>query len=352
MEQWSNFDLEGIFRTPVSKIDEIIKDPDKFVKVFKVAKRSGGKRKITNPMPELKYLLNGINYRILNAYNTHNASHGFSKGKSVITSAKTHLGAVATGSIDIKDFFDNVKRGHLDNSLHGNIRICKSCKNYSKMCDNKCNPSLYKNKENNYEHKCEEVLATVIPDYEKLTGYRSLFGIVKDVALYKGSTPQGFPTSPNLANIALRGMDKMFIDSFEGTGIKYTRYADDLSFSTETEDKRWLKKNTLGVATSILKAFKFRVNTKKTKYCGLGTRLQVCSVVINHKLSLAKWKVKNFRAELHTMFVKNPGDVTKEDLQRVTGWAVWLKSVNPSIGEKYLAQIKEFKNGRVHLPKL
>lgn len=348
MDKWSNFDLEDIFKKEVSEVDNVIANMDNYVKEFYVEKRNGGKRKITNPMPELKFLLNGINYRILTAYQTHSASHGFTKNRSVITSAKAHLGANATGSVDIRNFFDNVGKDHLDNALYGNRRICKGCKNHKKMCEGICSPSLYENKNKSFPHKCEEVMARLIPEYEEKTGYQSLFERAKGIMLYKGSTPQGFPTSPNVANIVLRGMDKMFMDTFEGKDITYTRYADDLSFSCKDHDKIWLKKETLGAATSILKAWKFQVNKPKTKYCGRGTRLQVCSVVINDHPSLAKWKVKNFRARLHNMFVKNPDKVTKADMLSVKGWCSWLKSVNPRIGEKYMQQILDFeKNNRI-----
>ena len=346
MEKWSNFDFDRVFRMSADEVDELIANKSDYIKEFRVKKRSGGTRKITNPTGKYRYVLTGLQYRLLSKYKISKHAHGFAKGRSVVTGAKVHFesGRVnATGSIDVVNFFDNIKQHHLDNVLYGNKRVCTMCKNYKKCLEGQCSPSLYENKEHDFPHKCEEVLANVIPNYEELSGYQSILTRAKDLMLYKGSTPQGFPTSPALANIALRGMDEKIAEECKEIGVTYTRYADDLSFSTTDHDKIWLKENTLGMATSILNAWKLKVNKRKTKYCGRGTRLQICSIVINDHPSLAKWKVKNFRAELHNMFVKNPDKVTKADIKRVKGWCSWLMSVNPKAGEKYMKQIIEFE---------
>ena len=328
----------------MEELDDIIQNQEKHVKEFDVPKRKGGKRHIIAPTARYKFILKGINWRILNAYKTHEAAHGFVKSRGVVTNAVQHVGTNAVGSIDLSNFFDTVSEEHLKNVLFGNKRICKLCKNFKGMCEGKCSPSLYKNRDNNYAHKCEEILASYVPNYEEKTGYQSLFKKFMSVAIYKDHTPQGFPTSPTLANIALRGMDKMIAEQCEEKGILYTRYADDLSFSTTDNDKIWLKDNTLGMATSIVRAFKFEVNKRKTKYTGRGGRMMVCGAVVNDKLSLPKWRVKKFRAEVHHATVKDVGNTTKTKIKELKGFASWLMSLNPVIGNRYMSQLIEFES--------
>jgi len=344
MEKWSNFNLEGIFGKDIDTVDGIINDMGTHVSEYSIPKRKGGMRSIIAPMPDFKYILKGLTYRFFTAYIPNESAHGFVKNKGIVTNARMHnYQPKSVGSIDIKDFFESVTPKHAENTLFGNKRICKMCKNYDGMCIGKCSPSLYANKNNKYEHRCEEVLAVKIDGYEEKTGYQSLIRRVIDLTHYKGHAPQGFPTSPVLANLALRGFDKKMKEQLEEENIVYTRYADDLSFSSKTHDKFELRKITYGKAKSLLKAFGFIINGRKTKYTGRGGRLLVCSVVVNDKMSLARWKVRNFRAGVHNATIKNKDTTTKKDIRKLKGFASYLMSINKEKGDKYMKQLVDFE---------
>jgi len=346
MENWSNFNLEKILGVPLEEFDTISDNIEGNVHEFDIQKRNGKKRHIIAPGPRLKYILKGIGWRILSAYKPHRSAHGFQKNKSIKTNAMPHVGSNAVGSIDVKDFFPSVNEKHLNNILLGNKRICKMCKNYNGMCSGYCHPSIYHNRANNYPHKCEEIKAILIPDFCEKTGYQSLLKRVINVCIYKDHTPQGFPTSPMLANLALRGLDIMMERHCNKHNIRYTRYADDLCFSTMTDNKRTLKDKTLGVATSLLRKFGFAVNKKKTKYRSRAARLLICNVVVNDKLSLAKYRVKIFRAEVHHATVKNKDTTTKRKIRELKGFASFLKSINETVGSKYMTQLISFERMR------
>ena len=352
MAKWSNFDIKRTFAVNnYDELEEIIKSKEGYVVEYKIPKSNGrGFRKITNPTGKLRKSLMRLSKGVLNAYRPHKSAHGFVKGKGVVTNAKTHLGANAVGSIDLKDFFDTVGEKHLKNALFGNKRICKGCKNFDDMCQGKCNPSLYKNKNKNYEHKCEEILSVYIPGWAEEHEYVPLIGNIIKMSIWKGGAAQGFPTSPALANVACKGMDKMLEEQCAENNIVYTRYADDLSFSTKDHDKIWLKDKTLGMTSSIVKSFGFTVNKKKTKYTGKGGRMMVCGVVINDKLSLPKWKVKQFRAKVHHATIKFSDKTTKSMVKKLKGFASWLTSVNPSVGGKYMSQLISFESKVVSWP--
>jgi len=58
---------------------------------------------------------------------------------------------------------------------------------------------------------------------------------VRRPALPMGSLPQGSPTSPILANLAVRGLDEQITAIAEAYGLTYTRYADDIALSTASK---------------------------------------------------------------------------------------------------------------------
>ncbi|OQP64772.1 hypothetical protein A3860_18615 [Niastella vici] len=94
---------------------------------------------------------------------------------------------------------------------------------------------------------------------------------------YKGHLPQGPPTSPFLANIAGLEMDEAILTLCREHGITYSRYVDDLCFSSQSDFKA-------GVPTiiEIIEAHGFFIGYKKTKY-KLG-RLEITGADIGQNL--------------------------------------------------------------------
>ena len=339
----SNFDLEYFFGTSIEDVDSILENKDNMVKLVKIPKRTGGLRTILMPAPRLKYIQKSIYWKLLNMYKPHKAAHGFCRDRSIVTNAEPHVGARSLGKIDIKDFFDSITTNHLQNCLFGNSTVCKQCKFYERKLDGLCNPSLYHNKKTKFRHTCEEIKAVFIPEYCDVTGYQSLFRRAIDACTINGHTVQGFPTSPALANIVLKGLDKNLDKYCKDIGIVYTRYADDLAFSSETMNKTELMMAVTKHAYSQLWAYNFTPNKKKTKFKSRTGRLRVCGVVVNEKLSVQRNSVKKFRAAVHHATVKHPENTTKALLRSLKGWASHLMSVDKDKGVKYYNILKDFE---------
>ncbi|MCU0355738.1 MAG: hypothetical protein MUD08_18680 [Cytophagales bacterium] len=75
---------------------------------FHIAKKSGGQRLISAPMPRLKKAQHWILDNILAHTSTHNAAHGFLAERSIVSNAKPHVGAAVVINLDLKDFFPTV----------------------------------------------------------------------------------------------------------------------------------------------------------------------------------------------------------------------------------------------------
>ena len=350
MPQNSNFDIKYFFGHPVEVVDELLANKESHLHRFEVPKRDGGVRQILAPDPQLKYIQKALYYKFLKKYAYSDAANGFIPKRGIVTNAIPHVGAKSMGKIDIAKFFDSISTDHLKNCIFGNKNVCRFCCNYQRMLEGKCNPSLYANKKQKFQFRCEEMKAVLAPDYCKETGYQSLFTRVIDACTYNGFTAQGFPTSPMLANIVMMGFDKTMIKHCGDEGITYTRYADDLAFSSKILTSSELMDKTKKKAYSLLWAYNFKAKREKTRYRNHTTRLKVCGIVVNQKVSIQKSDVKEFRATVHHAIHKFPERTTRTRLKELKGWASFLMSADETKGKRYMAQLTSFENRK--FPKL
>jgi len=349
-ERFSNFDFKQIFGKTMEEVDAVLAEKEKHIKRFTIPKSDGSPRTVIAPDSDLKYIQKMIYYKFLRRYSYHESAHGFVPKRGIVTNAQLHVGAKSVGKIDIKKFFDTISEDHLKNCLFGNKNICRYCNKYTRMLDGKCHPSLYKNKVQNFDYKCEEIKAIFIPDYCKETGYESLFKRVIDACTYNGFTAQGFPTSPMMANIVMLGFDKAISKYCKPLNITYSRYADDLAFSSKSLSAKELLEQTKTKAARLLWAFGFAPKREKTKYRSQGARLKICGIVVNQKTSIQKNNVHLFRAKVHHAIYKFPERTTKSKLRELKGWASFLMSADKVKGEKYMKQLTDFENRKFPKP--
>ena len=343
----ANFNLKEIFGKTVEEVDQVIENKRNHVKKIQIPKRDGTKRQILAPDGPLKYLQKAIYWRILMRYRPSSAANGFVRGRSIKTNANPHVGCRSIGKIDIKSFFDTISEAHLKNCLFGNKNVCRMCRNYERMRNGLCNPSLYHNKTTNFKFKCEEIKAVFIPSYCEQTGYQSLFTRIIGLCTFEGFTAQGFPTSPMLANIVLRGFDQTMIKYCAENDIVYSRYADDLAFSSKTLNRYELKRMVKTKVYRLLWAYGFKPNMKKTIWRSKGGCMKVCGVVVNVKTSIKRRDVKIFRAKVHHATVKNMAQTTKADIKSLKGWASYLMAIDHDKGVKYMQQLVEFEKNHL-----
>lgn len=342
----SNFDLSYFFSESPEKVDAIIQTMENHITRIAIPKKDGSKRIVLAPSKELKYIQKCLYYKLFKKYKSHDAAHGFVAKRGIVTNAIVHVGAKSLGTIDIKSFFDTISEEHLQNVLFGNKNICKFCKNCERMLTKGCNPSLYQNKLQDFPYVCEEIAAMFVPNYCEDTGYQPLFTRVIKICTYEGFTAQGFPTSPTIANIVLRGLDMKLEKELTPLGIKYTRYADDLCISSKTLNKDELKNIAQKLIYKMLWAFKFQPNKKKTLWRNKSSRLKVCGVVVNVKLAIQRRVVKKFRAKVHHITVKRATTSTRAEYRSAKGWASFLMSVSREKGRKYYDQLTAFGKSR------
>jgi RNA-directed DNA polymerase len=175
---------------------------------FTIAKKSGGERHISAPMPRLKRAQYWVLDNILAKMPVHEAVHGFLPGRSILTNAAPHVGQDVVINLDLKDFFPSIGMRR----VRGVFRQL------------------------GYSSQVASLLALVCT--EAPTDEVQLDGQRYFVARGERVLPQGAPTSPMLTNLLCRRLDARLAASAAKLGFRYTRYADDLSFSAGPEHSR------------------------------------------------------------------------------------------------------------------
>lgn len=280
---------------------------------FKIPKKTGGERTISAPMPRLKAAQHWILHNILEKISLHDAAHGFSLKRSIVSNAKPHLGAEVIVNIDLKDFFPSI--------------------NYQRI------RGLFKSF--GYSPAASSIFALICtePNVEEL----ALDGKTYYVATSDRHLPQGAPTSPALTNILCRSLDKRLTEAAQKLGFVYTRYADDLTFSAKGESCRNVC-NILNKAHDIVKHEGLTVNSEKTRVLRKGRQQEVTGVVVNNKLNVSKKTLKKFRATLYQIEKDGPEGKrwghTPDVIAAIQGFANFVFMVNPEKGRIFKVKVK------------
>lgn len=261
---------------------DFIEHKENYYTEFKVKKRKLDKnghvkwRKLVNPCSELKSLQKLICDTLkLCGMIPHNAAHGFVEGRDFYTNAAIHSKSNHIINLDFKDFFDSITKELVIEKL-------------------KLHPLF------------------------NVGNTDQLLNDIAEIATYKGTTPQGSPLSPFLSNMILVEFDYKIRKKLNDYPIKtlYTRYADDLSFSSKkslniTEIIHMVEEVLTESYPNTIK-----INYEKTKKITPG-QCYITGVKLNqsHELTVG-WKKKNeIKSRIHNIIPKIDNVLIGEDAE-------------------------------------
>lgn len=283
---------------------------------FKIPKKTGGERLISAPMPKLKRVQYWILENILEKLPIHDAVHGFRRDRSIVSNAQPHVGADIVINFDLQDFFPSVSYKRVKGLFRSFGYSDAAATIFGLLCT---------------EAELEEV---------------ELDGKTYYVAIGERHLPQGSPASPAISNIMCRRLDKRLTQMAQQQGFVYTRYADDLTFSTRVDHPRIC--NILRNTDSIVRHEGFHLNQTKTRVLRKNRQQEVTGIVVNNKLNIDRKTLKRFRATLYQLETNgltnvswgNGGDI----ISSIQGFANFVSMVNPAKGAEFLAQIQRIKH--------
>lgn len=240
---------------------------------YLISKRNGGKRRIIVPNDELKNVQRWINKQILQSITPLKCVTGFAKDKSIVDNARIHENKNYILNFDIKDFFESITEDRVERLFlkMGYERELASL--LTKLCTTTINSNYIKWKFGERVYSYFEQLAQ------------------KD----KAFLVQGAPTSPAIANLICYRMDKKLMKYAERHGINYSRYADDITFSSD--DMASLPK--VSFIRKLMAEEHFMLNEEKTKLLKDGMRQEVTGLLINGKVRVPRIYKKDIYRHLH-----------------------------------------------------
>ncbi|ANB74918.1 hypothetical protein AYM40_20930 [Paraburkholderia phytofirmans OLGA172] len=228
-------------------------------------KKSSGTRTIKSPIKPLKEIQRRLANELSAVYKTPLNVYGYVKHRDVVDKAKQHVGQRWVARIDLENFFGTFN--------FGRVR------------------GMFRAKPFNFPDSLATVLAQICVDTNEL--------------------PQGAPTSPIISNILFWRLDARLRRLAREHRCVYTRYADDLVFST---NKRHMSSGictvldelsetpTIRVGETLRKEIEgegFKVSDSKTRLFGRTARQQVTGLTVNEKVNLGREYVKELRAILY-----------------------------------------------------
>lgn len=256
---------------------------------FEIPKKSGGTRKITAPTGDLKDIQKVLAVLLSKVSNINGYANGFIQGRSVITNAAPHIGKTYVLNVDLKDFFPGITFHQVVHALH---------KYFSK-----------------------EVSVFIA---KLCTWTDDVLDLPEDVL------PQGAPTSPVISNIVCETMDERLGGLANRFGLTYTRYADDITFSSYhsvyAKDSVFWK-----TFLCIINESGFQLNEKKTRLLKRGERQEVTGITVESKLNVSRKWMKNLRAQVfqYEMF-----GGSEDEYRSIMGKIAFLKMVRGSNDER------------------
>jgi retron-type reverse transcriptase len=200
----------------------------------------------------LKNIQTKVYERLVEKYSASSYAKGFIKGESIISNAFPHRRKSLIMKFDIKDFFPSI--------TFPRVR------------------GMFMSFPFNFESNVSTILARIC-------------------CLEEGPIPQGGVTSPYLSNMICRRMDANFGKYAKENKLTYTRYADDITLST---DKKNLPINRIvDEVAELIKEEGFQVNNAKTKILFPSNRQIVTGIVVNDGLNVPRKYIREVRAILN-----------------------------------------------------
>ena len=137
--------------------------------------------------------------------------------------------------------------------------------------------------------------------------------VLAQLTCYKGVLPQGAPTSPIITNFICRILDNRLLKIAKKYKLDYTRYADDLSFSTNDKHFIELYKIFIDELKEEIEHSGFHINDKKTRLLFKDSRQTVTGLIVNKNLNVSQEYYRKTRAMAHALYVKGTFTIDGKD---------------------------------------
>ncbi len=251
--------------TPFEYLHSIVSRRRDPYRTFNMTKMSGGFRVITVPETLLMHIQRWIHKNILSLQTLHHSSTAYAPRCTPYGNSAAHCGAKWLVKMDIVNFFESISEIQIFKYFKGLGYSPLLAFEFSRLCTktHKCSRKYYKSKRWVANRK-----------------YKFYFNEHNLRSWHIGHLPQGAPTSPMLANICCKNLDEELYALAKNHGCCYTRYSDDITFSS-VDLGRERSKKIIKDASIVLARFGFLNNLRKTKIIPPGAKKIVTGLLVD-----------------------------------------------------------------------
>jgi len=229
---------------------------------FNIPKANGSPRAISSPPPVILRWQAQIARILADSYIPKPSVHRFVSKRGIVTNAQVHVGQQYVLNIDLDNFFPTIHFGRVK--------------------------GLFLKPPFSFPPQVAATLAQLCTD--------------------NGRLPQGAPTSPAVSNLICRRLDNELARFSSKHKCVYTRYADDITFSSSTAQfpsQIVLSHDLYGSSVTlgselvhIISKHQFQVNTSKSRVRSSEQRQEVTGLTVNKKVNVSKKYIRRLRAIL------------------------------------------------------
>lgn len=254
----------------------VLKFEEKY-KVFEIKKKNGKTRTIIAPVSGLKFIQENLSKILLAIHKAKFCAHGFLKDRSIKTNAQRHVKKKIVINLDLENFFPSINFGRVRGIFMS------------------------------HPFEFSKNVATALAQ----------------VCCYEGYLPQGSPSSPIISNYICRRLDNQLLRFAKRNKLNYTRYADDITFSTNLKAIPTavgeIKDNSLeisGELNEIISSNGFEVNKEKVRFAFKNNRQEVTGLIVNSFVNVNRKYIRHVRAMLHAWETFGIGAAAEEHFEK------------------------------------
>jgi len=291
-------ELASLIHIDPERINTFCNYSHRYYKKFSIPKSNGKMREIKKPRKDLKGIQAWILRNILDRLNPTIFATAYIKGQNISSNVSPHCNNKYFMLLDLEDFFPSI-------SIRRAVKIF------------------------------------LFIGYSKRTAY-----MLSMLCTCDGSLPQGAVTSPSLSNLIATKLDKRIAGYTLKKNIIYTRYADDITLSS---DNPAILCQSLPRILKIIKSEHFKPNMDKLRVLGPRKRCSITGLIKNNtepKFGIGKKKKRLMRAVMHHFLF----DLSKDDKyaseESILGWINYLKSVDKASFEQVNSYWERLKKKR------
>lgn len=267
----------------------IVRSADKRYRTYKIDKRNGKKRQISQPSKRLKFVQRWLVKRIFVKFPVHECATAYKRGYGIAQNALPHASSKYLLKVDFREFFTSITFDDIRRCLLDNLHL---------------------------------VTGLTEEDAE----------IIAKAVCFHGALTIGAPSSPILSNMLLFDLDNRIHEYCTAKKLRYTRYADDIAISSSEYNGLEPALEFINNAIKEIAFPRLTINDDKTIFLSKKHKRFVTGLTLttDGKISIGRRRKREIKS---LIFDFKRAELDQENLDYLKGWIAYINAVEPEFNQ-------------------